>query len=85
MEKAFEKIMNRKVIDFLKDLPLPYADSDDAFWDDEHISKHMLAAHLNPDCENASRKQNEIVNSVNWITDVCGGTLLQIYSRHLKL
>ena len=65
--------MNRKVIDFFKELPILYADSDDAFWDDEHISKHMLAAHLNPDCENASRRHEEIVNSVNWITEVCGG------------
>lgn len=49
-----------------------YEESDSAFWDDEHISKHMLRAHLNPDCDNASRKQGAIVNSVNWIESVCG-------------
>lgn len=64
--------MNNKIIDFLKKQPMIYAESDDAFWDDEHISKHMLAAHLNPDCDNASRKQEGIINSVNWITELCG-------------
>ena len=65
--------MNNKIIDFFKNLPMLYAESDDAFWDDEHISKHMLAAHLNPDCDNASRKQEGIVASVEWLTEICGG------------
>ena len=65
--------MNNKIIDFLKSQPMLYAESDDAFWDDEHISKYMLAAHLNPDCDNASRKQEGILNSVNWITELSGG------------
>ena len=65
--------MNNKIIDFFKNLPMLYAESDDAFCDDEHISKHMLAAHLNPDCDNASRKQEGIVDSVDWITEICSG------------
>lgn len=65
--------MNNKIIDFFKNLPMLYAESDDAFWDDEHISKHMLAAHLNPDCDQASRKQEGIVASVDWLTEICGG------------
>ncbi|MBQ6807218.1 MAG: methyltransferase domain-containing protein [Lachnospiraceae bacterium] len=65
--------MNKKIIDFLKNTPQVYAESDGAFWDDEHISKHMLAAHLNPDCDNASRKQDGIINSVNWIEKLCDG------------
>lgn len=64
--------MNNKILGFLKSLPTLYAESDDAFWDDEHISKHMLAAHLNPDCDNASRKQEGIIRSVNWIAELCG-------------
>lgn len=68
-----KKNMNKKIIDFMKNLPLLYAESDDAFWDDEHISKYMLAAHLNPDCDNASRKQESIINSVNWIAGLCNG------------
>ena len=85
--------MRNEIIDFLKKNPELYADSDDAFWDDEHISKYMLAAHLNPDCESASRKQEEIIASVEWITNLCkdstGNKLLDlgcgpgIYAEHL--
>lgn len=63
--------MNSMVIDFFKNSPELYAESEDAFWDDEYISKHMLAAHLNPDCESASRKHEDIVASVEWITNLC--------------
>ena len=63
--------MRNEIIDFLKKVPELYTESDDAFWDDEHISKHMLAAHLNPDCESASRKQKEVKESVEWITNLC--------------
>ena len=65
--------MYNKIINFLKEQSVLYAESDDAFWDDEHISKYMLASHLDPDCDNASRKQEGIINSVNWITELCGG------------
>lgn len=37
------------------------------FWDDEHISKHMLEAHLNPDWDAASRREFLIDRTVNWI------------------
>ena len=36
-------------------------------WDDEHISKQMLAFHLNTDLEPASRKGEVIRQSVEWI------------------
>lgn len=65
--------MNRKIIEFYKELPKIYTESDGAFWDDEHISKFMLEAHLNPDCDSASRKQDGIIRSANWITEFCGG------------
>lgn len=65
--------MNSAIIDFLKNSPELYTESDDVFWDDEHISKHMLLAHLNPDFEGASRKQEDIIASVDWITELCEG------------
>ena len=64
--------MNRAIIDFLKNEIKLYAESDDAFWNDEHISKHMLRAHLDPDFEGASRKHKDIVGSVDWITEIIG-------------
>lgn len=47
--------------------PELYAASSSKFWDDEHISKGMLEAHLNPSLEAASRKHDFIDCSVNWI------------------
>jgi SAM-dependent methyltransferase len=44
--------------------------SNEPFWDDEHISKGMLEAHLNPDWEAASRKHDFIDRSVKWLTNV---------------
>lgn len=37
------------------------------FWDNEHISKQMLEAHLNPDWDAASRKAEIINRSCEWI------------------
>ena len=37
------------------------------FWDDPHISAQMLAAHLDPDSDTASRVPETINHTVNWI------------------
>ena len=39
------------------------------FWDDEHISKKMLEAHLNPDWDAASRKFSTMDASVKWLNE----------------
>lgn len=49
--------------------PKIYTPSDINFWDDEHISKQMLKAHLDPAFEGASRKLEFINKSVEWITE----------------
>lgn len=36
-------------------------------WDDEHISKGMLAAHLNPNWDAATRNHTFVCESVDWI------------------
>lgn len=41
--------------------------SQEAFWDNEHISKQMLEAHLNPNWDAASRNANTIESSCKWI------------------
>ena len=46
--------------------PTLWQRSEELFWNDEHISKGMLEAHLNPDWDAASRKHsiaNDIDNS----------------------
>jgi SAM-dependent methyltransferase len=50
--------------------PKLYAPSTNKFWDDEHISKGMLAAHLNPNWDAATRKPEFLDKSVNWISKI---------------
>jgi len=42
--------------------------SAEPFWDDDHISKGMLEAHLNPDWDAASRNHAFIDRSVQWLS-----------------
>ncbi|MDD2649015.1 MAG: methyltransferase domain-containing protein [Eubacteriales bacterium] len=51
--------------------PELYSDSTAAFWDDEHISKGMLEAHLSPDTDAASRKPAFMDASAKWIRSLC--------------
>ncbi len=50
------------------------------FWDDEHISKSMLACHLDPNSDAASRKQETIDASVGWLSTMipAGGRVLDL-------
>lgn len=59
MYKLFNKIKT----------PSLYEKSDNPFWDDDHISKGMLTAHLNPNLDAASRKLSFIDKSSAWIKD----------------
>lgn len=56
-----------KEVSRLLQRPKLYANTEAAFWDDEHISKQMLKAHLDPNFEGASRKREFIEKSVAWI------------------
>ena len=58
---AIEKLRN------LQEKPQPYAPGEPLFWNDPHISQQMLAAHLNPNLDAASRRPETIVRTVNWI------------------
>lgn len=52
------------------ELPTLYKETEAAFWDDDHISKQMLKAHLDPDFNGASRKLDFIEKSVSWIKQI---------------
>lgn len=60
------------LLHYLEAKPPLYAPSTAPFWDDEHISKQMLAAHLNPKMDAASRNHAFIGQSVRWIASICG-------------
>lgn len=61
--------MIRELSDYLKK-PELYAPSTGMFWDDAHISKGMLAAHLNPHWDAATRRHEFLDRSVQWIAQI---------------
>ena len=61
--------MNSNIIIALERPPV-YTKSKGEFWNDEHISKQMLKAHLNPEFDGASRKLDFIEKSVSWIVEL---------------
>ena len=50
--------------------PALYERSGAAFWEEEHISQSMLAAHLAPEFEGASRKWAFMDDSAAWIAQI---------------
>jgi SAM-dependent methyltransferase len=53
----------------LQKKPTPFTPGESLFWDDPHISKQMLDAHLNPDFDAASRRPEIIERSVKWLIE----------------
>lgn len=69
-----EKIFSHANLNFdlLRDLqekPAAFEPGEPLFWNDPHISAQMLATHLNPDIDAASRKPEIIAASVAWIAE----------------
>lgn len=64
-----EEIMLSKLRDYLIK-PELYAQSTVNLWDDEHVSKGLLEAHLNPNWDAASRSHAFIDKSVQWISEI---------------
>jgi SAM-dependent methyltransferase len=73
------KIMFSELSPYLKK-PALYERTHEKFWNDPHISKGMLEAHLNPNTDAASRKPEFIDSSVDWIVSLLphGASLLDI-------
>jgi 2-polyprenyl-3-methyl-5-hydroxy-6-metoxy-1,4-benzoquinol methylase len=59
--------MYSDLINVIKKTPDVYETTGVAFWDDAHISKSMLQAHLAPENDRASRNHAFIIKSVDWI------------------
>ncbi len=71
--------MYDKMIDAMKMRPTAYTPNAHAFWEDAHISKQMLAAHLDPKVEAATRKHSFVRASAKWIASLGkGGALLDL-------
>ncbi len=59
--------MYEKLIQYLNKRPEAYASGTAKFWDDPHISKGMLEAHLSPEVEAATRRLEFVQRSAEWI------------------
>ena len=64
--------LNLAALRDLQQLPAPFTPGEPLFWDDPHISAQMLAFHLDPTVEAASRKPETIDRVVAWITATLG-------------
>ena len=53
----------------LQQKPAPFTPGEPLFWDDPHISEQMLAAHLNPNVDAASRRPETIDRIVQWLIE----------------
>ncbi|MFZ6026174.1 MAG: SAM-dependent methyltransferase [Chloroflexota bacterium] len=53
----------------LQEKPAPFTPGEPLFWDDPHISAQLLATHLDPNQEAASRNPGFIESAIKWITN----------------
>jgi len=65
-------MLNIEQLQQLQQRPEPFTPGEPLFWDDPHISKGMLASHLNPNTEAASRRPETIDRSVAWLVETLG-------------
>ena len=64
--------LNLELLQALQEKPEPFTPGEPLFWDDPHISQGMLAAHLNPTNDLASRRPETIDRTVAWIAGTLG-------------
>lgn len=57
----------KDLLKILKEKPALYEPSPRNMWDNPHISKQMLAAHLDEGFDSATRKMGFVKESVGWI------------------
>lgn len=62
--------MMKSLMKYLSKKPELYESSTSLFWEDEHISKGMLEAHLNPQLDSATRNLKFVEKSAEWIADI---------------
>ncbi|MBN1680305.1 MAG: class I SAM-dependent methyltransferase [Anaerolineae bacterium] len=62
-----ETMLKINTLHQLSQAPEPFTPGEPLFWDDPHISKMMLDAHLNPETEAASRPPEIIDAIVDWL------------------
>lgn len=64
--------MNIDQLKQLQEKPEPFTPGELLFWDDPYISQQMLATHLDPNNDLASRRPETIERSVDWLAQTLG-------------
>jgi SAM-dependent methyltransferase len=64
--------LNLDLLQALQEKPAPFTPGERLFWDDPHISKGMLATHLDPSIDLASRRPETIDQTVAWLVETLG-------------
>jgi len=59
-------------LNHLEERPAPFVQGDSSIWIDPHISRQLLAVHLDPTTDQASRKPETIEASVAWMVGEMG-------------
>ena len=62
-------VLQLDLIQQLSQPPALFEPGEPLFWDDPHISSQMLAAHLDPSTEAASRPPDVIARMVDWLVE----------------
>jgi SAM-dependent methyltransferase len=57
----------KQLIERLAQRPEPFAPGEAPLWTDPHVSRRMLAAHLDPSTDAASRRPETIAREVDWL------------------
>ena len=60
----------KRILEIAEKKPKLYEPGPQNIWDNCHISKSMLKAHLDENLESATRKLDSVIKSVDWIADI---------------
>ena len=63
--------MNLGKLDIAKRKPTLYEKTDSVMWTDKHISEKLLKIHLNPEIDAASRTQESIDRTIDFLFGFC--------------
>lgn len=67
-----EITLNFESLQKLLEKPAPFTPGEPLFWNDPHISRHLLATHLDQNTDLASRRPETIDRTVAWIVESLG-------------
>jgi SAM-dependent methyltransferase len=65
-----DNFLSIEMLTRLQEPPTPFSPGEPHFWTDPHIARQMLAAHLDPNTDAASRRPETIQRTVDWLIKI---------------